>query len=143
MERKEYDPCEICGFDLYTEKHHTSGKIWMNTIYVDGDLVMEFKQDLDVEQKLRDAFKHKMISIRDEHRHIDNEIITLCANCHNMFHKRKMSYRQIYDMYFYRKIPEKMDNKLRDKFSDKLKLLDMENYKEEPEPMTIWFNRNI
>lgn len=125
MTYKDCLPCEICGFDLYTEEHHISGKVHMTVVYMDGEEAMILKRDPLIEWGLMHSIKRKQISVKDEKRYLDEETIILCANCHDLHHKRKMTYQEIYNKYYSEGILQKMDKKLKERFSDKLRILDM------------------
>lgn len=52
--RVDYEPCVICGFDLYTEQHHIHLKEKLIVIRLDGKYVVSYK-------KIRNMYYHKYI----------------------------------------------------------------------------------
>jgi hypothetical protein len=70
------EPCEICGFDMYTEKHHPHGRKTALVIEIDG--VKKYITSVENDELYRDG---KHISVVDVYTY-PYAVVYLCHNCH-------------------------------------------------------------
>jgi hypothetical protein len=123
MQEKKTEPCVICGFDIYTEKHHPKGRADMIVIYKDGDEVMVMPYESNIHSTLM-RYKGKDTFIKEEKRYVcPDETIPLCFNCHYLFHKRRMSYVEIKESYLSTKLIDRMLEATRHQLPSKLVML--------------------
>ena len=107
MSDKKYEPCIICGYSHYTEKHHPDGKKEIFIIY-DKETKKEMIYDLSLEEESTKLIKDmqwisnngdRYISSRKSiHINPDNSM-SLCANCHSLVHRRNMKIEEIRELY--------------------------------------------
>lgn len=94
---KEYNPCEVCTFDLVTDKHHPDGA---EKVFV--ALPPRSMPGAEVEHIYNDEL-HRLpeleaadyeIRIERMHRNPDNYVY-LCPNCHAIHHRTGTSIRTL------------------------------------------------
>ena len=101
--RKIYEPCAICGYSLYTERHHPDGKATFITVRNRSQFYnipfSSFQSPSDAEKEFEWLEYLYPMNVRIDEQHVNSQsFVILCANCHALVTRLNYSIDEVREL---------------------------------------------